>query len=511
MTPLDTVDSLALVLLYASIASLLASVPVWLLLAWTARRWPGVAASRSVWLLAQGVIVAALVLALAPQRSHFSVLPTIEVSRATPVAPTAPPQLADALADEGGSPLAPAEPQWPAWLARAWLGLYIAGLAIAVARQAGGRRVLAALLANARPLGGHELDAHPAFADPATRRLVGPRLPVRETDAPVSPLLAGLVRPCLLLPRHLRSFSPSQQQLIVAHELTHLRRRDPLWLHISIFLQTLLWFNPVLRGLGQRMTWAQELGCDRDVLDGRAQPDRQQYAAALLSQLKLQLPVAGTLAFGDPHQASLGARIRLIRLPSRAGFDKATKAALAVLLCGVLVGSALLQPAFAWRTSAPVASARVAALQQQWRAPLEDARVSSFFGAKRGMSGRHSGIDFVARTGTPVLATADGVVVESTDLYEGGAKYGKVVEVEHPNQLRSLYTHLDQRLVAVGDPVAIGQQIGTSGATGKVTGAHLHLEAFQFGRRIDPARLIGGLDARAFPRALAARAADGTR
>eukprot|EP01034_Spumella_vulgaris_P027802 gene27802-34578_t len=90
-----------------------------------------------------------------------------------------------------------------------------------------------------------------------------------EVDAPISPMLFGLLKPRLLLPRHLRSFDATQQQLIVEHELTHWRRRDLQWMSVGIVLQTLLWFNPFMRLLRSGLSWAQELGCDRDVLRGR--------------------------------------------------------------------------------------------------------------------------------------------------------------------------------------------------------------------------------------------------
>ena len=91
------------------------------------------------------------------------------------------------------------------------------------------------------------------------------------------------------------------------------------------------------------------------------------------------------------------------------------------------------------------------------------------------------------------------------DRYEGGDRYGKVIVIEHPNGWRSLYAHLDQRSVQVGGVVAAGQPIGLSGASGEVTGPHLHFEVIDGAGRIDPASLIAGLDANAWPAALRKR------
>ncbi|CAN7614391.1 M23 family metallopeptidase [Pseudoduganella sp. LjRoot289] len=138
--------------------------------------------------------------------------------------------------------------------------------------------------------------------------------------------------------------------------------------------------------------------------------------------------------------------------------------------------------------------------------------MSSFFGALRGRRA-HGGVDFSTPVGTPVKATDSGVVVASTNRYEGDRKYGEVVVIEHMNGFRSLYAHLNSRDVKVGDEVAAGQSIGESGKTGHSTGPHLHLEAFYNGARTDPKNLLAGLDETALPSALTAKqytSADGS-
>lgn len=125
----------------------------------------------------------------------------------------------------------------------------------------------------------------------------------------------------------------------------------------------------------------------------------------------------------------------------------------------------------------------------RWHMPLDVAKVSSFFGALRGHRA-HGGVDFSTPTGTPIKATDAGTVVASTNRYEGDKKYGEVVVIEHSNGLRSLYAHLKERLVRVGDMVNPGELIGHSGATGHSTGPHLHLEAFKDGKRIDPQSML---------------------
>lgn len=103
----------------------------------------------------------------------------------------------------------------------------------------------------------------------------------------------------------------------------------------------------------------------------------------------------------------------------------------------------------------------------------------------RGITGAHKGVDVAAPVGTPTWAMADGVVVIAKPSgYNGG--YGKYVVIKHPNGSQTVYGHLSQVDVRVGQNVSQGQQIGLSGNTGRSTGPHLHYEVRINGGYIDP-------------------------
>jgi beta-lactamase regulating signal transducer with metallopeptidase domain len=507
----------ALAFLQASIASVLAGACTWLLLRSVAKAWPGIEARRTPWLLGMAAVAATLALGLLPGSARFSIVPAIELpgivsSARHAAAHAAAPAGTDAahgddtaFDDHGATPIQPA----PAvlWLGYSWLALYGAGLAWTCVRRLGARRRLAALIAAAQRLDRFDLAAHPGFAN------LHRHLPeVREIDAPIAPMLVGLARPILLLPRHLRDFDPVQQRLVIEHELTHLARRDPLWMHASLLLQAIQWFNPLVARLIQRMAWAQELGCDRTVLQGRPATLRRAYATALVAQMRLQsMPGdAMALAFGGRVVDAVAARIGMIRdgVPA---LPRAVAGALGwAALPSLLAASVLLQPALAWRIAADAAAtptelpatSRATGLPR-WLAPMERLRVSAFFGILHAPTGRpHGGMDFAARTGTPIVAPADGVVVASTGRYMGEDKWGELVAIEHAGGLRSLYAHMDKRLVKEGDRVTAGQQLGTSGASGKATGPHLHMEVSRNGQNIDPQTLLGNLEANATRTAL---------
>lgn len=97
----------------------------------------------------------------------------------------------------------------------------------------------------------------------------------------------------------------------------------------------------------------------------------------------------------------------------------------------------------------------------------------------------HKGIDIQAFLGTPVLAADSGLVtIARTGDYNGG--YGNYIVIDHGNGFSTLYAHLSGVSVQRGDVVAQGQRIGAAGATGMVTGPHLHFEIRYNGKHRDP-------------------------
>jgi murein DD-endopeptidase MepM/ murein hydrolase activator NlpD len=97
-------------------------------------------------------------------------------------------------------------------------------------------------------------------------------------------------------------------------------------------------------------------------------------------------------------------------------------------------------------------------------------------------SGFHTGVDLSAGSGTRVLATADGVVSRAQWM----SGYGRLVVVDHGNGMETYYAHLSKFTVMPGQEVRLGQQIGLSGGTGRVTGPHLHYEVRLAGTPVNP-------------------------
>ena len=119
-------------------------------------------------------------------------------------------------------------------------------------------------------------------------------------------------------------------------------------------------------------------------------------------------------------------------------------------------------------------------------------RISGVYGSQRILNGEprrpHFGIDIAAPTGTRVAAPADGVVtlVHPDMFFSGGTMI-----VDHGHGLSSAFLHLSRILVEKGQRVAQGETIAEVGSTGRSTGPHLDWRINLFGRRIDPALLVG--------------------
>ncbi|MBL8831508.1 MAG: M23 family metallopeptidase [Rhodospirillales bacterium] len=118
-------------------------------------------------------------------------------------------------------------------------------------------------------------------------------------------------------------------------------------------------------------------------------------------------------------------------------------------------------------------------------------RISGVYGSQRILNGQprapHLGVDVVQPTGTPIRAAADGIVslAESDLFFTGGT-----IVLDHGHGLSTIYAHLSRIDVAVGARVRKGEPIAALGATGRVTGAHLHWGMTWFDVRLDPALVV---------------------
>ncbi len=123
--------------------------------------------------------------------------------------------------------------------------------------------------------------------------------------------------------------------------------------------------------------------------------------------------------------------------------------------------------------------------------PVDDAIITGVYGSQRILNGKpkwpHYGLDFAQKEGTPIKAMINGTVtLAEPDLYYTG---GTLI-FDHGHGISTLYMHLNEIFVKKGQKVNQGEIIGTVGATGRATGAHLDVRLNWFGVRLDPATVL---------------------
>jgi len=119
-------------------------------------------------------------------------------------------------------------------------------------------------------------------------------------------------------------------------------------------------------------------------------------------------------------------------------------------------------------------------------------RISGVFGSQRVLNGQprqpHYGLDVAGPVGTPILAAAAGKVTLAADFHF----FGQLIVLDHGHGVNTLYAHLSAKEVREGEEVRQGQRIGAMGATGRVTGPHLHFSLGWYRLWLDPQPLLPG-------------------
>ena len=336
-----------------------------------------------------------------------------------------------------------------------------------------------------------------------------------------APLTFGVFRPTVLLPEDL-PVGDAQFQLILAHELAHIRRKDCLRKLLLTVCLCLYWWNPLVWLMVWLANRDMELACDEAVLRALGSDCRKAYALTLLDMARRK-PKSAPLCSGFA-KSSAEERIRAIlsfkRIPAWVGICVSVLFVLTASVFttqavspsaipemelavqreipeeNVAVSMPVLEPL---PTTPPIMPGQEAEseieLETQTRSeapayifPLEDtsAEVTNPYGWQAHpvtkQKSLHSGVDLAADYGTNVLAVADGTVLDCS--YD--AAYGYILTLEHENGVQTQYAHLSEFLVKAGDAVRQGQIIAKTGGSGWSTGPHLHLGVLIDGEAVDP-------------------------
>ena len=255
-------------------------------------------------------------------------------------APTRVVELVIAVGDAAPAP-APApqpKPAPPLPIAALLLGLAAAGAALRLGQLALGLRRVARLKA-----------ASEAIPDPELAARLGQGVRLADTQTPV---LAGLKRPTILLPRRLLDgLSPEQAALVCAHERAHLAAGDHLSHLMEETMVRAFWFNPVMAAARERLAAAREEACDARALEGCDASRRRAYAQTLIAALRLAGPAEPVAAFTGFRRRGAERRLKaILRGGTGAGSWRALAAAvlasagLTALVGGVSLAAAAEPP-----------------------------------------------------------------------------------------------------------------------------------------------------------------------
>ena len=336
-----------------------------------------------------------------------------------------------------------------------------------------------------------------------------------------APLTFGVFRPTVLLPEDL-PVGDAQFQLVLAHELAHIRRKDCLRKLLLTVCLCLYWWNPLVWLMVWLANRDMELACDEVVLRALGPDCKKAYALTLLDMAQRN-PKSAPLCSGFAR-SSAEERIRAIlsfkRIPAWVGICASVLFVLTASVFttqavspaavpepdpavqeeipeeNVAVSMPVLEPV---PTALPIMPEQEAEseieLETQTRSeapayifPLEDtsAEVTNPYGWQAHpvtkQKSLHSGVDLAADYGTNVLAVADGTVLDCS--YD--TAYGYILTLEHENGVQTQYAHLSEFLVEPGDTVQQGQIIAKTGGSGWSTGSHLHLGVLIDGEAVDP-------------------------
>ena len=336
-----------------------------------------------------------------------------------------------------------------------------------------------------------------------------------------APLTFGVFRPTVLLPEDL-PVGDAQFQLILAHELAHIRRKDCLRKLLLTVCLCLYWWNPLVWMMVWLANRDMELACDEAVLRALGPDCRKAYALTLLDMAQRN-PKSAPLCSGFA-KSSAEERIRAIlsfkRIPAWVGICVSVLFVLTASVFTTQAASpaAVPEPEPAVQEEIPEENVAVSVsesellpatppimpeqeaeseieLETQTRSevrayifPLEDTsvEVTNPYGWQEHpvtkQKSLHSGVDLAADYGTNVLAVADGTVLDCS--YD--AAYGYILTLEHENGIQTQYAHLSEFLVNAGAEVRQGQIIAKTGDSGWTTGPHLHLGVLIDGEAVDP-------------------------
>ncbi|WP_440121596.1 peptidoglycan DD-metalloendopeptidase family protein [Tenacibaculum sp. Ill] len=280
---------------------------------------------------------------------------------------------------------------------------------------------------------------------------------------------------------------PTESTLIIAHEKAHVQLKHSIDVLFAEVYIVLFWFNPLVYAYRKSLKSIHEYQADSWVLNGPIKTSN--YLQALLQNIEKETAHTNNL-YSYFNQSVIKKRIDMITKKPTAKVYKLTYSVF-------IMGAASLCLAFTKPNTTekllPSTTPQLAkefVLEPPTLFPVQGKSkndISSSYGKRRnplkkGKKMMHKGIDIKAPIGTPVIATADGVVAKAADQN----KWGNLIVIEHSDGYQTWYAHLQKFNVTENQSVKKGDVIGYVGNTGASLGSHLHYEVHYKEAQVNP-------------------------
>lgn len=265
-------------------------------------------------------------------------------------------------------------------------------------------------------------------------------------------------------------FLNGQFDPVVEHEKVHAKQKHSLDLLLAECFKACMWLNPLVYIMSKEIKTIHEYLVDEELL--KKQVDLHDYVDMLMNHVFAKnIP---SLVNGFKGSILKKRIIMMTSNPSKK-YNK-------WLYLGILPMVLVLIFAFGSNGDQKDHVPMISPVKQGG-----EVKITSGFGMRRHPISKerkmHTGVDLKAPIGTPVFATANGIVIKK-DIQPDG--YGKMIVVQHGKTYQTVYSQLSAFNVEAGDKVEQGQKIGAVGSSGRSTGPHLHYEVIKDGKKVNP-------------------------
>jgi len=272
---------------------------------------------------------------------------------------------------------------------------------------------------------------------------------------------------------------------IIEHEKVHARQLHTLDVLISEIFCIIFWFVPFVYSFKNSIKSVHEFLADKKVTQNKEQ--KIKYLQLLANETEKYTLIGLSSNF---YCKTLKNRITMITKKQSSIISKARYLVL-LPVAALLIQSFGLHPKA--DATKPTKTNNVKETPISFIQPIDADKcsISAVFGMRmhpiQKKKMMHNGIDYKAKTGTPIIASADGAVIRK-EFKEGG--YGKLIAIEHANGFYTLYSQLSEFKTEIGVNIKQGDIIGLVGSSGLSTGPHLHFEIRKDGEFVNPADYI---------------------